>query len=248
MHPAATTLPDRIARARAAILSAMNIVVFTGAGASADSGIPTFRSPSGEGFWGKYSPWQLATPEGFAADPKLVYDWYNRRRRQLAEVHPNPAHVAISTLQQKAGAVVITQNIDGLHERVAPAGAMVLPLHGTIAADRCSHCTTREQIHVASPPELRGCPRCGRWMRPDVVWFGEPLDPSTWSRAEEAVRACDLMLVVGTSGEVWPAAGLVHLAAKRATVVAVNFDPGEIDAIATLTLHGRAAEIVPQLI
>lgn len=238
---------ERIARARAAIAAAEEIVVFTGAGVSADSGVPTFRSPTGDGFWGKYSPQQLATPEGFAADPKLVYDWYTWRRKQLADIRPNPAHEAIAGLQRRKGATIITQNIDGLHERVAPAGATVLRVHGTLAADRCSDCSYRENIEVASPPELRRCPRCMAYLRPDVVWFGEQLDQRVWRDAEDAARQCGVMLVVGTSGEVWPAAGLVHMAAKKSSVIVVNLDPGELDDVATFAIHGRASEVVPAI-
>jgi NAD-dependent deacetylase len=135
-------------RAREIIDNARRLVVFTGAGVSADSGVPTFRGSSGDSFWGKYDPMQLASPQGFSADPRLVYDWYNWRRGQLATVQPNPAHHAIAALQQHGGAVVITQNVDGLHERVAPTGATVLRLHGTIAADSA-------RIHTATTPRHR---------------------------------------------------------------------------------------------
>jgi NAD-dependent protein deacetylase/lipoamidase len=239
---------EQISLARKAIAASRRPVVFTGAGVSADSGIPTFRSPSGESFWGQYSPQMLATPEGFAQDPKFVYEWYSWRRRQLATVGPNAAHRAIAALQESHHAVVITQNIDALHERVAPQGATVWAVHGTMARDRCSDCAHREPVDIAAPPELRKCEECGAWMRPDVVWFGEMLDEYIWSSAARAAGDCDLMLVVGTSGEVYPAAGLVHIAAKRATVIVVNLDPGELDEAADISLHGKAADLVPQII
>lgn len=235
-------------KAREILASARRLVIFTGAGVSADSGVPTFRGASADALWGKYDPHQLASPQGFAADPKLVYDWYNWRRSQLATIRPNPAHHAIATLQSR-GATVITQNVDGLHERVAPSGATILRLHGTIAADRCSACDHAEDIDLQRLPPLRGCPRCGEYLRPAVVWFGETLDSGIWRAAQTACGAADAMLIVGTSGEVYPAAGLVQIAVfNRAKIVLVNLDPGPFDEMVDAALHGRAAEICPQLI
>jgi NAD-dependent deacetylase len=203
---------------------------------------------------------QLASPHGFAADPMLVYDWYNWRRGNLASVQPNAAHHGIATLQARGGAVVITQNVDGLHERVAPEGATVLRLHGTIAADKCEnpYCDYSEAVDVRNLPPLRPCPRCRArvagaevppWLRPAVVWFGESLDPRIWRAAEEACESADAMLVVGTSGEVYPAANLVRLAARNgARIVVVNLEAGPWDQLVDVALHGRAAEIVPQLV
>jgi NAD-dependent deacetylase len=236
------------AAARDILASAKRLVIFTGAGVSADSGVPTFRGASADALWGKYDPCQLASPQGFAADPKLVYDWYNWRRSQLASIQPNPAHHAIAALQAR-GAAVITQNVDGLHERVAPPGATILRLHGTIAADRCSACEYAEEIDLNNLPALRPCPRCGEYLRPAVVWFGEALDPTVWQAAEAACRKADALLVVGTSGEVYPAAGLVQLAARnRAKIVLVNLELGPLDETADVALRGRAADILLQLI
>ena len=234
--------------ARQILTNSRRLVIFTGAGVSADSGVPTFRGASADALWGKYDPHQLASPQGFAADPKLVYDWYNWRRSQLAAIQPNPAHHAIATLQSR-GATVITQNVDGLHERVAPPGAIIHPLHGTIAADRCSNCDHAEEIDLHHLPPLRPCPRCGEYLRPAVVWFGETLDASVWRAAQTACGAADAMLIVGTSGEVYPAAGLVQIAASnRAKIVLVNLDPSPFDNMVDAALHGRAAEICPQLV
>jgi NAD-dependent deacetylase len=234
--------------ARDILASSRRLVIFTGAGVSADSGVPTFRGASADALWGKYDAYQLASPTGFAADPALVYDWYNWRRSQLAAIQPNPAHHAIATLQSR-GAMVITQNVDGLHERVAPSGATILRLHGTIAADRCSGCDHAEDIDLQHLPALRSCPRCGEYLRPAVVWFGETLDPGVWRAAQAACGAADAMLIVGTSGEVYPAAGLVQIAAfNRAKIVLVNLDPSPFDNMVDAALHGRAAEIVPQLV
>lgn len=234
--------------ARDLIAKAVRPVIFTGAGVSADSGVPTFRGAAADALWGKYDPRQLASPEGFALDPKLVYDWYTWRRSQLAEVEPNPAHHAIARYQEH-GAVVITQNVDGLHERVAPAGAAIHPLHGTLAEDRCGGCDRREPIDLNHLPPLRVCPLCRRLLRPAVVWFGEPLDPRIWRAAERAARRADVLVVVGTSGDVYPAASLVEFAAgSGADVIVVNLETGPLDARADLTLHGRAADIVPRLL
>ncbi|HEX2971947.1 MAG TPA: NAD-dependent deacylase [Tepidisphaeraceae bacterium] len=238
---------DSLARARRLIAAAQQLVVFTGAGVSADSGVPTFRGHSGESFWGKYDAAALATPQGFRANPQLVYDWYSWRRSQLVSIQPNAAHRAIARWQETKGAIVVTQNIDGLHEELAPLQATVLRLHGSLAADRCSGCGYRETIDLHNLPKLRGCPQCGELMRPDVVWFGEELDEDVWGMAEQAARNADVMLVVGTSGEVWPAVGLVHLAARRGDVIIANLEPGPLEDCATVVLHGRAAEVIPKL-
>ena len=234
--------------ARDILCTSRKLVVFTGAGVSADSGIPTFRGHGTESFWGKYDPMKLASPQGFLSDPKLVYDWYNWRRSQLPQVKPNPAHEAIGRLQQ-GGAVVITQNVDDLHERVAPADAAILKLHGTIVEDKCFQCNHREKIDIANLPSLRRCPACNAYMRPAVVWFGETLDPDIWTAAEEHCQSCDAMLVVGTSGQVHPTAGLVYIAAQRkAKVIVVNLEESPLDEMATVVLHGRASEIVPDIV
>lgn len=236
-----------LTRARQVIAAAGRLVVFTGAGVSADSGVPTFRGHSGESFWGQYDPAQLATPQGFRANPQLVYDWYSWRRSQLQSIEPNAAHRTISRWQEAKRAVVITQNVDGLHERVAPQEAIVLRLHGSLAQDRCSACDFREAVDFQHLPKLHRCPRCGELVRPDVVWFGEELDEYVWQMAEQAAREAEVMLVIGTSGEVWPAVGLVHLAARNGEVIVVNLEPGSLDDCATVALYGRAADLVPRL-
>lgn len=244
--------------ARRLLADSRKLVVFTGAGVSADSGVPTFRGsptgqsfwepPTGQSFWEQYDPQQLATPQGFHANPQLVYDWYTYRRSQLTSIHPNPAHQAIARWQQSKNAIVITQNIDGLHERIAPPHATILRLHGSLAEDRCSVCDHLETLDFQHLPKLRRCPHCNNWLRPNVVWFGEPLDEEIWSAAEDAMAAADVVLSIGTSGEVWPAASLVHTAARHAHLIVVNLDPTSLDDLATVTFHARAAEIVPQLL
>jgi NAD-dependent deacetylase len=239
---------DALAHARHLVASSRRPVVFTGAGVSADSGVPTFRGASDHALWSKYDPTQLASPQGFAADPKLVYDWYTWRRSKLAAAEPNAAHVAIGKLQRERGAVLITQNVDDLHERVAPPDAVIHKLHGKIADDSCSRCAHRERVDFSNPPPLRRCPKCASLLRPAVVWFGESLDQGTWTAAQDATRWADLLLVVGTSGRVYPAASLVELAACRCPVVVVNPEPTPFDGAAAVTLHGRAAAVVPLLV
>lgn len=242
---------EPIDKARQILTAAKRPVAFTGAGVSADSGVPTFRGASGDTFWGKYDPMQLASPQGFRADPKLVYDWYNWRRSQLATILPNPAHHAIARLQQRTGAAVITQNVDGLHERVAPPQGLVHAVHGSLAFDRCNSptCDYEEEVDFAKPLPLRKCPLCGEYLRPGVVWFGEALDEALWQICLWACEEADAMLVVGTSGEVYPAAGLVDVARRSgAPVVLVNLEPGPFDARVEVALHGRAGEIVPRIL
>jgi NAD-dependent deacetylase len=242
---------EALDHARTLLAGANRPVVFTGAGVSADSGVPTFRGASANALWGKYSPQQLASPQGFRADPTLVYEWYMWRRSQLAEVKPNAAHHAIAELQRRGGAVVITQNVDGLHERVAPAEGTVLRLHGTLAEDRCMDpgCGHIEAIDFEKQPSLRRCATCRtHYMRPAVVWFGEALNRGVWDASEAAAREADVMLVVGTSGEVWPAAGLVEIASRRGDVVVVNPEPGPLDELATVVIRRGAAEAVPGIV
>jgi len=239
-----------IEKARRILNGAKSLAVFTGAGVSADSGVPTFRGSSQDALWGKYDPQVLASAWGFQKDPKLVYEWYSWRRSQLARVEPNAAHLAIARLQERSGAVVMTQNVDGLHERVAPAGARVLRVHGTILEDRCMRCAHWEKVDLNSPPNLRMCLECGAgYLRPGVVWFGESLPEDVWEESQQAARECDAMLVVGTSGQVQPAASLVERAAgARAKIVVVNLEGGLLDEYATAALHGRAAEVVPRIV
>jgi len=229
---------DIVAQARKILAEAERPVSFSGAGLSADSGISTFRDP--DGVWAQVDPAKMATPEGFEADPKLVISWYNARRDTSRDARPNPAHRALASV---SGMIHITQNIDGLLEE---AGARnVLHLHGTVTRDRC-----HARCGWTQPAEGTGlyrCPECGEWMRPDVVWFGESLPPATWMAAEEAAVQTDVMLVVGTSAVVYPAAGLIEMAVRsRARLIVVNAEP--LDLGIGLELVGRAAEILPTLL
>ncbi len=231
--------------ARTLVGSAARIVTFSGAGLSAESGVPTFRDADTNGFWTDYDPAKLASPEGFAEDPELVYNWYNERRRNIAEVQPNPAHLALAA---QPDIINVTQNIDDLLHR---AGAKrVIQLHGTLATDHCNAgCGFQESVNIADPPPLRSCPDCGNRLRPSVVWFGERLPSRAWAEAEEACLGCDLLLVVGTAAEVYPAAGLIGLAQRSgARIVVVNTNPSAAGEIADIELTGPAGEILPMLL
>ncbi len=227
------------------IAGAQRLVCFSGAGLSAESAIPTFRDADCGGLWAKFDPMELASSEGFARDPKLVVDWYAHRRRAIGQAQPNAAHTALA---QHAEVTHVTQNIDDLLHR---AGARnVIQLHGSIAADRCHRpCGHEEPVDLLDPPPLRDCPRCGDRLRPAVVWFGETLPTEAWAQAEQACAACDVLLVVGTSAAVYPAAGLIGLAKSAgARIVIVNTQPSEASALADFELLGKAGDIVPKLL
>jgi NAD-dependent deacetylase len=239
-------------RAVGALESARLVVATTGAGMSRESGIPTFRDAR-EGLWARYDPQELATRAGFRADPARVWGWYNYRRAIIARHAPHAGHVALARLEGLLPqVVVVTQNIDGYHQR---AGSnVVLELHGSIHRFKCFE--HDHPVDVAVPfAEADGpiapprCERCGSYVRPDVVWFGELLPPGVFERAADLARACDVMLVVGTSGIVHPAAGLPLTArAAGATVVEVNTEPSELTPRVDIFLQGPAGERLPQLV
>ncbi len=240
----------RIAEAAQRLAAARAVVVLTGAGVSQESGIPTFRDAQ-TGLWARYDPTRLATREGFVRDPRLVWEWYAHRYDMLAAAQPNPGHRAIAALESLFPAVtVITQNIDGLHQ--AAGSTDVVELHGSIHRYKCldgGHTGfTRADFadQTAIPPR---CPRCGDLLRPDVVWFGEMLPTYALDRAYALSEACDAMIVVGTSGEVQPAASLPFVAAQSgATVIDVNPVRGPIARTAQVFLQGPGGEVLPQLV
>ncbi len=211
------------------------VVAFTGSGISADSGIPTFRGP--DGLWRNFRAEDLATPEAFQRDAPLVWEWYEWRRDIIRKAQPNAAHTAIARLPD---AVVVTQNVDGLHERAGSRD--VVELHGNIFRVRC---VRENKTFVREEPLHRFPPRCecGAMLRPDVVWFGEMLPEDAIARASAAIMGADLLLVIGTSGVVYPAAGLISL--HRGLSVEVNPQPGRA---CTLAIAARAAETVPVLV
>jgi NAD-dependent deacetylase len=226
-------------------------VVFTGAGVSKESGIPTFRDAL-EGLWAQYDPQELATPEAFQKNPELVWNFYQHRRDTLKGCHPNPAHYALAALERsKPNCTIITQNVDGFHQR---AGSQkVIPLHGNISENRCFfNCPgiiSSSALPVDGPvPPI--CPDCGeKSLRPNVIWFGEFLDDSLMAAAMASVKQCDLLLIIGTSGVVQPAASLALQAIEQGKVVIeINPEPTMYSTRATVFLPARAAEILPRLI
>ena len=232
--------------ARAILKGAKAIAILTGAGVSAESGVPTFREASG--LWKQFRPEELATPEAFARDPQTVWEWYHWRRRLIAEAQPNAGHRALARLEQRAPKfTLVTQNVDGLHQ--AAGSKEVLELHGSIWKMRCTWCgrewTDRD---TREGRQLVSC-SCGGLARPGVVWFGEGLPPDTWKAAEQAIKGCDLLLVIGTSAVVYPAAGLVPLArSSGAKVIEVNIEAIPLAGIVHVHLNGRAGEILPELV
>ena len=230
---------------RESLQSAKRVVALTGAGISAESGIPTFRGNGG--LWKQYRAEELATPQAFARDPRLVWEWYNWRRQVIANAAPNAGHKALAELEQKVpDFTLITQNVDGLHQR---AGShRVLLLHGDIWTLRCVHCGKQEHDPRPDLPDLPPHCECGGLLRPGVVWFGEPLPPRVWEAAEEATRHAEIFLAIGTSAVVYPAAGLISLAKSAgAAVIEMNIEPIRSSSV-DLVLRGPAGELLPQLI
>ncbi|MCM3564127.1 SIR2 family NAD-dependent protein deacylase [Hydrogenophaga intermedia] len=234
---------------RETVRSARAIVLLSGAGMSAESGVPTFRDAL-TGLWAQFDPQQLATEAAYRRSPALVWDWYAERREAIARVLPNAGHRAIAAYQQRhpGRLTLITQNVDGLHQRAGSPG--VLALHGNIAEDRWLDapraCCQKEAIEPGRPPR---CPVCGNLRRPAVVWFGEMLPQAELVAAQAAAEACDLMLVVGTSGEVYPAAGLAGVARHAgARVVIVNPHETALDDVAHVTWRQTAAQALPALL
>jgi NAD-dependent deacetylase len=222
------------------------VVVLTGAGISAESGVPTFRGSGG--LWKEYRPEDLATPEAFARNPRLVWEWYDWRRSMIAAAAPNPGHQALVELEnRKPSFALVTQNVDGLHDRAG--SRRLLKLHGDIWNVRCTVCGEERQDNRVPLPELPPRCDCGGTLRPGVVWFGEPLPAAVWQRAEQAAAQGGVFLVVGTSAVVYPAAGLVWLAKSAgARVIEVNLEETPLSSEVDRSLRGRAGEILPQLI
>lgn len=249
-----TPMPAEIAAALARRFE--RVVVFSGAGLSAESGIPTFRSGS-NGLWSEFDPSELATPIAFERDPDLVWGWYEWRRGLIQRARPNAGHEAAARLQKHIGASIVTQNVDDLLERAG--AAHVLHLHGRLDATRCLACDAPVALRapMTEVPQRVGPPRCtscGGLARPGVVWFGEGLPARVVDDAADAIRTCDLLLVVGTSGVVQPAASLAGLAPDDATVIVVNPDaqaggrPGRLHWLATAAsaLPAIADALIPK--
>lgn len=237
-------IPDTL---QAALRAARHVTVLTGAGISAESGLATFREAQ-TGLWAQFRPEDLATPQAFAKNPRLVWEWYAWRQQQAAQAKPNAGHYALVALAKHVPQfTLITQNVDGLHER---AGSQdIIELHGNITRTKCSvdgEIVTTWPQSSDVPPR---CPRCSGLLRPDVVWFGEMLPAAMLERAEAAARVCDLFLSIGTSGVVEPAASLPRTAQKKgATVVYINLDVTPPSASRRYAINGKAGIILPALV
>ncbi|WP_343628264.1 NAD-dependent deacylase [Comamonas aquatica] len=237
---------------RAWLQQARQVTVLTGAGVSAESGVPTFRDVQ-TGIWTQFDPQEMASEPGFRAHPQRVWQWYAHRRNLVSAVQPNAAHRALAQFacHHPGKLQLVTQNVDGLHQRAG--SPEVIALHGDLLANQwldaavCPQCDLEAAVQRGGEPP--SCPTCGNPVRPGVVWFGEHLPAAALAQAEAAVQACDLMLVVGTSGVVYPAAGLVFQAHQQgARVVVVNPDATELDRLADACVRATAAHALPQLL
>ncbi len=229
-----------------ALRDAERVVALTGSGISAESGVLTFREAQ-TGLWECYDPQQLATPEAFERNPRLVWEWYEWRRRLVTEAEPNPGHLALAELERRVpNFTLVTQNVDGLHRRAGSRDA--IELHGNILRARCP----AEEI-VLGPDQTGAvpplCPNCGGPLRPDVVWFGETLPSAALEAASEAARGCDLFLSIGTSSLVYPAAALPYEALENGVII-VEVNPAETSLTPHVdyALRGGAAKVLPELL
>ena len=226
--------------------STSRLVALTGAGVSQESGLRTFRDAQ-EGLWSQYKPEDLASPEAFARDPKLVWDWYAWRREAIKGVRPNAGHYALTEIEKHIPQfTLITQNVDGLHRMAGNQN--VLELHGNIQRVRCSECGKFAKDWGDDLESVPQCKRCDGLLRPDVVWFGESLPLDQLEKAVKATRACDVFFSIGTSGVVQPAASLAHAARnKGAVVVEINAEPTTLTAKADFFFQGKSGAILPEL-
>ena len=254
-----SALIAEVERAAELLESKQHICLLTGAGISAESGIPTFRDKQ-TGLWENYRAEDLATPDAFTRDPKLVWSWYQWRRQLVASKKPNPAHTALAQWQYHSQSTnqqltLITQNVDDLHEQ---AGSAVTHLHGNLWRNRCSQCQTPYTIQlkgaydsensISFDEALVTCQHCDGYIRPDIVWFGESLPMRAWQTAEEAAASCDVFISIGTSSLVYPAAGLAQLAKHNgAKIIEINPYPTP-NTLVDITLAAKAGVILPKLV
>ena len=229
------------------VASAQHIVVLTGAGISAESGVPTFRDAQ-SGLWSRFRPEELATAAAYSRHPKLVWDWYEWRRGLVAKAEPNEGHFALVAMEARVPRFhLITQNVDGLHVRAGSKN--VIELHGNIHRNKCfsSRTGTQGACQVGEDPPR--CLSCNGLLRPDVVWFGEALPGAAFERAEEAARQCDLFFSIGTSAAVFPAAGLPISALRQgATLLEINPEETTLSSLAAASFRAPAGQVLPALV
>lgn len=235
------------------LASAKKVVISTGAGVSKESGVPTFRDAQ-EGLWAKYNPEELATPEGFRKNPRLVWDWYMYRRQMVEKTEPNPGHYALAELEDLLPEVIlVTQNVDNLHQRAG--SSTIIPLHGNLFAYKCA----ADCQGTPTPVDLNGlqwddtpplCPHCQQaYVRPDVVWFHEVLPADNLARAIAESESCDVMMVIGTSGMVYPAAWLpIRAKLKNAFLIEVNPNPSELTPRMDVYLPAPSGQVMPRVV
>ncbi|HEX2908643.1 MAG TPA: NAD-dependent deacylase [Phototrophicaceae bacterium] len=248
-------MDDLIRDAATYLRHSQQLTVLTGAGISKESGIPTFRDAL-DGLWAQFDPTQLATRQAFSDNPKLVWDFYEYRRELMRPAQPNPGHYALAELQRRLPHLrIITQNVDDLHERAGNTD--IIRLHGRISANKCFFNCQGEPTPVDvsklgwdHEKGLPACPHCGRWVRPDVVWFGEMLPTAALQAAKERLDHTDVMLVIGTSGLVSPAADMPYHAktVNGAVIIEINPDDSAITRLADIKLSGPSGEVLPRLL
>ncbi|HEX7320261.1 MAG TPA: NAD-dependent deacylase [bacterium] len=241
------TTTNRIKQAVEILRTSNSLFVLTGAGISAESGIPTFRGK--DGLWKNYSATDLATSEAFGRDPGLVWKWYHWRQSIILDARPNPAHLALVELEKKFGDfLLLTQNVDNLHRQ---AGSMkILELHGNIFRARCLGCGKTTDHSIRNGVEkLPTCLSCGGSLRPDIVWFGEPIPQDIWEESVSFLnRSADAALIIGTSSVVWPAAFIPEIARQnKVRTIEINLEPTPVSDSVNVALYGKAGEILPKI-
>ncbi len=224
------------------------LFVLTGAGVSAESGIPTFRGSSG--LWKNYSATELATPQAFKKNPALVWEWYHWRQSLIVNAEPNPAHYALVKLEEiMPHFLLLTQNVDSLHQRAGSRN--ILELHGNIFRTRCLRCDRVAPYKIPEKKSDKILPTCScdGLLRPDVVWFGESIPHAIWQRAQDFLSHTDTALICGTSGVVWPAAAIPEIARQNnARTIEINLEPTPVSSIVDISIQGKAGDLLQQLI
>lgn len=240
-----TSYGEKITFLKRQLLQTKKMMVITGAGISAESGVPTFRGQ--DGLWQNYAVTDLATPQAFAANPKLVWDFYNWRRNLISQTKENPAHQALVIIEESIpDFTLVTQNVDGLHQRAGSKN--LIEIHGSLWRVKCTECHQKYIDMSVNMGTLPSCKVCGGLLRPDVVWFGEELDYQLLHHAEETAQRCDVLLVIGTSCNVYPVAAIPILAKSRGAFVAeINTEETSLAANIDVTIIGKAGEIIPLL-